>query len=110
MGVASFKDYWARYKQNPGLPSKPGQFYGDEYKGWDDFTGHSRFYLAVDEARQAVIALGIKTWPEYKKRYKEDPKLPSSPAIFYGEAYRGFTEYSGQTKTDRYATMAEASA
>ena len=110
MGIASCKDYWARYKQPPGLPSNPGQFYGDEYKGWGDFTGHSRFYLAVDEARRAVITLGIKTWPEYKKRYKEDPKLPSDPASFYGETYRGFTEYSGQTKSDRYATMAEASA
>lgn len=110
MGVASFKDYMARYKQHPGLPSNPGKFYEHEYKGWHDFTGHSRFYLTVDEARHAVIKLGIKTWPEYKKRYKEDPKLPSDPATFYGEVYRGFTEYSGQTKADRYATMAEASA
>lgn len=110
MGVASFQDYTAKYKQYPGLPSNPHKSYGGEYKGWEDFTGHSRYYRVFDEARQAVIKLGIKTWPEYKKRYKEDPKLPSYPAIFYGENYRGFTEYSGQTKADRYATMAEASA
>lgn len=109
MGVTSFKDYSARYKQHPGLPSDPNRIYGDEYKGWDHFIGCSRFYLTFDEARDAVIELGIKTWPEYKKRYKEDPMLPSSPLSHYGESYRGFKEYSGQSSPDRYPTMAKAS-
>ncbi|WP_077573980.1 integrase repeat-containing protein [Pseudomonas koreensis] len=109
MRVTSFKDYSARYKEYPGLPSNPHKAYKDEYRGWEHFTSRARFYLTFGEARDAVIGLGIKTWPEYKKRYKEDPMLPSSPLSHYGESYRGFKEYCGQSRPDRYVSMAKAS-
>lgn len=109
IGVASYEDYLAIYKQYPGLPSNPAKVYKREYKGWSHYKGGLRIYSTFGEARGAVIKLGIKTWPEYKKRYKEDPQLPCSPVHKYGESYRGFAEFSGQTKPGRYATMAEAS-
>ena len=109
MGISSYKDYLAIYKKYPGLPSNPDKTYKDEYEGWVHYKGGLRIYLTFDEARDAVIKLGIKTWSEYKKRHKEDPQLPCSPVHKYGESYRGFAEFSGQTKPGRYATMTEAS-
>lgn len=109
MDISTFKEYSARYKQYPGLPRDPSRFYGGEYKGWKHFKGISQFYTTFEEAREAVIRLGIKSWLEYKERYREDPKLHSSPLKYYGEAYRGFAEFSGQAIVERYATMTEAS-
>lgn len=109
MNVTSHQDYLARYKNYPGLPSNPAKTYGGEYVGWDAFTGDRKRYKTFEEARDAVIKLGIKTWPEYKARYKEDPRLPRSPHRTYAETYLGFAEFCGQAKPDRYATMTEAS-
>ncbi|WP_095112944.1 VPA1269 family protein [Pseudomonas sp. Irchel 3H7] len=109
MEVTSYQDYLARYKSFPGLPSNPAKTYGDEYLGWDAYIGDRKRYKTFEEARDAVIKLGIKTWPEYKARYKEDPRLPGSPHTTYAETYLGFAEFCGQAKPDRYVTMAEAS-
>lgn len=109
MKVTSYQDYLARYKNFPGLPSNPAKTYGDEYIGWDAYIGDRKRYKTFEEARDAVIKLGIKTWPEYKARYKEDPRLPAIPQSTYEETYTSFAEFSGQEKRERYATMAEAS-
>ena len=42
-----------------------------------------KFYETLAEAKKAVLKVGIKTETEYRKRRKEDPRLPSTPARFY---------------------------
>jgi hypothetical protein len=37
-------------------------------------------------AKAAVQALGIKSLPDYIKRYREDPRLPSRPRELYADA------------------------
>jgi len=40
-------------------------------------------YSTLGEAKQAVKRLTITTKPQYLKRYKKDPRLPSNPNKFY---------------------------
>jgi len=54
-------------------------------------------YLTWQEASVATLKLGIKTMPEYERegRYKEDPKLPSNPRLFYQD-YPGAKIFLGK--------------
>ena len=88
LGITSRTEYRKRYKQDPRLPSTPDTFYSKEWpssKGWSLYLIEASytFYSTLDEAKSAVIVLGITSSKEYKERYKEDPRLPSSPNIFY---------------------------
>jgi len=63
------------------------------------------------EAQAAIQVLGIKGEPDYQKRYKQDPKLPASPAKFYAKI--GWTDwyaFLGNKRPNYYATYAEAQA
>jgi hypothetical protein len=106
MKIMSYRDYVSRYKEYPGLPKFPREVYGDEYFDWEDFSGVDRCYRTFEEARDAVIRLGIRNLSEYRERYKEDPKLPSVPSRVYAGAYETRAFY-GRTK--QYLTMTEAS-
>lgn len=108
MGLTSRRQYKLRYKENPGLPANPSAWYGDEYLGWDDYRGEHRYYCTYSEARDAVSRMGIKNWSEYKARYKEDSRLPSSPPQIYNEEYN-FYNFFGQINPAQYVTMTEAS-
>lgn len=43
----------------------------------------SRFYQTYQEASEAAQALGIRYWGDYKRRYREDVKLPARPDQTY---------------------------
>lgn len=95
-------EYQKRYKEDPRLVFKPN----DKYK---DFPGYDRFlkqmYETWQEASKAVIKLGgITSWTEYRMRYKEDSKLPSTPNIYY-QNFPGIIVFLGL----RYQTWQEAS-
>jgi CRISPR/Cas system endoribonuclease Cas6 (RAMP superfamily) len=63
------------------------------------------------EAQAAVRALSINKQPEYKRRYREDPRLPASPHVTY--ANTGWTDwygFLGNKRPEWYATYAEAQA
>lgn len=108
MGVSTYRGYFKKYKEYPGLPSNPAKVYGVEYIGFDAYIGRAK-YLTFMEARDAVIRLGIKSGSEYKLRYKEDPKLPAVPRVFYGKENGGIYILTGRDKPRRYSTMSEAS-
>ena len=40
-------------------------------------------YATLAEASEAAQRLEFKTQPEYKKGYKQDPKLPANPNQLY---------------------------
>jgi hypothetical protein len=81
MGGAT--EYIRRYKEDPRLHSSPYEFYkGRGWVDWSTFLG-TNFHPTYKEAKQAVAVLQIKSYKEYKNRYKEDPRLPSHPDGFY---------------------------
>ena len=63
-----------------------------------------------DEASEAAQRLGLKTRPEYRKGYSQDPKLPSDPDTFYAEDWVDWYDFLGNDRPEKkYATLAEAS-
>jgi hypothetical protein len=63
-------------------------------------------YQTYEEASLVAQSLGIKSGLQYKKRYKEDPKLPSNPDVVYPN-WDGWERFLTGQKTVRY-TLQEA--
>lgn len=112
LGIKSESEYRIRYREDPRLPSKPHRTYCG--RGWIDnydFFGTERpnFYLAYNEAEDATQKLGIKSFIEYRKRYKENPKLPSQPDRTYkNDGWVEWSDYFGTTDISNYKTYEEA--
>ncbi|MBT6045934.1 MAG: integrase, partial [Candidatus Scalindua sp.] len=101
-GISSYKEYHKRYKKDPRLPCKPNEIYqGKGWTDWYDLLGRETpdFYETYEEAKNAVVKLGINSKSEYRTRYKENPKLPSNPQRIYKN--KGWIEsayFFGKTK------------
>jgi superfamily II DNA or RNA helicase len=116
LGIKNIEEYRTRYKEDPRLPSNPHLAYKD--KGWVDFYDFfgkesPEFYPTYEEAQEAVQRLGIKSIPEfkYKKRYKEDPRLPNSPNLAYdNKGWVDWYDFLGTEEKDKnfYPTYEEA--
>lgn len=107
LGITSSTEYNSRYHEDPRLPSNPSKIYGEEFVSWMEFLRTDRIdsreraaliYQTYLEAKTAVQRLGIRSVKEYKRRYREDPCLPSQPNQRYGEAFVSWTDFLG---TDR---------
>ena len=96
LGCKSARDYRARYKQDPLLPSRPNDAYKD-FPGFDVFLGGGK-YATCAEASEAAKKLGCKTWKDYLKKYKKDPKLTAAPRNTYKD-FPGWKKFLG---TDRF--------
>ena len=58
------------------------------------------FYTYAD-AQAAAQALCIKNWPDYKKRYREDPRLPAKPETTYaGTGWIDWYDFLGNERPD----------
>ena len=82
---ASQKDYRARYKQDPKLPSAPGGFYKEDWVkagGWRCVTVRDWAYSFLDFL---AVCKNMKfaSKKDFKARYKQDSKLPSTPSDVY---------------------------
>lgn len=108
LGIKTQVEYRKRYKEDPRLPASPEQVYAD-FSVWKVFLGGQlkEPYGTCQEASRAAIALGIKGNKEYNKRYKEDPRLPSAPSVFYAD-FPGWMVFldTGFYKTWQEATRA----
>jgi hypothetical protein len=110
--VYTAKQYRKFYKKDPLLPGWPEEVYVDLWMGWNDFLPPNpdhRFYPSLKEAGQAAVAIAITSSEEYKKRYKEDSRLPSNPNNVYEKEWVGFADFF-DGHVERYATYAEGSA
>ena len=87
LGITTANNYQKKYKEDPRLPSTPSRKYKSEWKGFNYFIGRINIYITLEEAGKASCKLGITTNAEYNKRYKEDPRLPSSPAQAYKDKW-----------------------
>ena len=81
LGIQSQQEYLQRYKEDERLPSSPHQIYADDWVDWFSFLDKEKWpwYSIYAEAHEATIGLGIQSQLEYKQRYKEDERLPSTP-------------------------------
>lgn len=100
------------YKKDPKLPGDLAKYYLD-FPGYRIFFGKHERYKTWQQSRTAAIKLGIKTQPEYIKRYREDPRLHSNPHEFYSN-FPGYSAYLGGNKLPKnrklYSTWQKASA
>ena len=53
-------------------------------------------YKPLEEARAAVIKLGITSGPKYQFEYKQDKLLPSNPSTYYASEWKGFKYFFGK--------------
>jgi signal recognition particle subunit SEC65 len=107
--IKTSTEYQKRYKKDPRLPSKPARFKG--WISWPNFFGKPTpdFYPTYKEAKRAVQRLNIKASAEYFKRYKEDPRLPSTPNAFYKDkGWIDWFNFFGKPTPDFYPTYKEA--
>lgn len=86
--VISSEDYAIRFsllkEVDKKLHFRPSAYYED-FPGWDVFLDRKgrEFYSTWELAAEAVRKLSILSFVEYRKRYKEDIKLPMWPSTFY---------------------------
>ncbi|HDV6135631.1 TPA: VPA1269 family protein, partial [Pseudomonas aeruginosa] len=112
LGIKNQPDYNKRYREDPRLPASPNQAYADAgWIDWYDFLGNERPdpYPTYAEAQAAAQALGIKNYPDYNKRYREDPRLSAQPNKAYADAgWIDWYDFLGNERPDLYPTYAEA--
>lgn len=66
------------------------------------------FYETIEEASSAAIALGITLKQMYFLKYKEDPRLPSLPPLFYrNKGWVTWKDFLGMKNKDFYKTIDE---
>ena len=111
LGIKYFSQYKKLYKKDPKLPCSPHIIYKDNWVNWYRFLGNPepRFYECIEEASKASRALGISSGGQYKKRHKEDTKLPSSPDSYYKSDWKSWYEFLHTEKPEHYKTIEEAS-
>ena len=112
LGIKSNIDYKKRYKEDLRLPSQPNKIYENiGWVDWYDFLGTvpPNIYPTYIEASDATQDIGIKTYTEYKKRYKEDSRLPRQPnRTYYSKGWIDFYEFLGVEKIVFYQYYKEA--
>ncbi|SFQ34984.1 gamma-mobile-trio integrase GmtZ, partial [Enterovibrio norvegicus] len=92
--ITSRKEYQARYKEDPRLPSNPNLMYKKEWMDWADFLGQKdRFYPDLQTASEAAQHLKITSRKEYQARYKKDPRLPSNPYEMYKKEWTDWDDF-----------------
>jgi superfamily II DNA or RNA helicase len=104
LGAKSVEEYVKLRVKDPMLPRGPDGVYPD-FPGWNKFLGTEK-YSTWREASEAVAKLGIKSWSEYRRRYKEDVCLPASPNLY--RRYPGAENFFGIRRRP-YETWQQAS-
>ncbi|WP_425666229.1 gamma-mobile-trio integrase GmtZ [Vibrio tubiashii] len=110
LGIQSQLEYQQRYKEDERLPSSPSRIY-TTWVNWFSFLDKEKrsLYPTYAEASEAAIGLGIQSQSEYKQRYKEDERLPSTPNQFYAADWVDWFSFLDKEKRSLYPTYAEAS-
>ncbi len=98
--IKSYSQYRKKYKQDNKLPSNPNIYYKD-FPGWIIFLEKKskNFYSTWQEASRATMRLGIKSVRQYRKKYKQDNRLPSNPDIYYKD-FPSWVIFFGRNHTD----------
>jgi len=108
LGIVNTREYEIRYKEDPKLPVKPHKLYTD-WKSWHVFFGRNPVekYSTLDDASIAAQKLYIATSREYRERYVEDPRLPSTPFQYFTGSWNGWNDFLNKDRN--YQSLVEAS-
>ncbi|WP_244915176.1 gamma-mobile-trio integrase GmtZ [Photobacterium swingsii] len=109
--ITKSEEYSKRYKEDPKLPSEPQNYYRHDWVDWQNFLQAEKmspFYKNYDLARKSAHNLNIKSSLDYKKRYKSDPLLPSSPEIMYSKHWSGWKDFLLPEKINEIGTFKRA--
>jgi hypothetical protein len=111
LGFTSGKEYRIGRHQDPRLPSSPNLFYKDEWESFPSLLGKDVvvFYPTLFEASVAVKALGFTSGKEYTIGRHQDPRLPSSPNVFYKDEWESWPSFLDKDVVVFYPTLFEAS-
>ncbi|MBI1961275.1 MAG: DEAD/DEAH box helicase family protein [Candidatus Sungbacteria bacterium] len=106
VGIKTSTEYGARRKYvDARLPCAPYMHYKD-FPGWEIFLRTSK-YPTWQEASRVAVAAGIKSRPEYQKRYRSiDTRLPAVPRQRYPD-FPGWDIFL--KRVGKYPTWQEAS-
>lgn len=114
LGIDDSRDYKILSRQDSRLPYAPFRYYaGIGWTNWFEFLGKNKpdLYSTYVEAKTAVLALGVKDFPDYKMRHRQDPKLPAIPSkVYAGVGWTDWFEFLGNKKPDLYSTYVDARA
>ena len=106
LGIKCSREYRAFCKQDRRLPTRPDEFYSDDWVDWFDFLDNSRRrdekYPTYEAARSAAQALGFASLYEYQSGYKQDSKLPSNPDFFYSDDWVDWFDYLGNDRLEEH--------
>lgn len=111
LGIKTKTDYKKRFYRDPCLPSNPDQVYFDKWTNWPQFFGKTlrQLYPTYMKARSAAKALGCNSSKEYLLHYQKNPHLPRNPNQKYKSQWRGWQDFLGFQKVEKYSTYREAS-
>jgi len=111
LGIYNSKEYTLRYKEDPRLPSNPKIIYKNERFSWALFFGENakKNYSKYYEASEASVLLGISSFAEYNRRYKEDYLLPCNPKITYKKHWKDWSSFLEYQKEPNFLSFKEAS-
>ncbi|MEZ8636977.1 VPA1269 family protein [Vibrio cyclitrophicus] len=112
LGIVSSTEYKKRHKEDPHLPSNPQRCYKNEWVDMYDYLSKEPpvdLYPTLAEAKAAVQHLKIKTHGEYRKRYKEDPRLSLNADKVYQEQWLDWYDFFGKVRPIKfYSTLVGA--
>jgi superfamily II DNA or RNA helicase len=100
LGIKSSVQYPKLFKRDKRLYASPSMAYSD-FPGWAIFLGIPERklvqnpYSTWQQAGRAARALGIKGSMEYRRRYKEDERLPGVPHRY--EGFPGWAKFLKKT-------------
>ena len=110
LGIKTTIEYRKTYRKDPRLPYEPRKFYQEEWVNPATFfeRGVTEKYATLAEAQKATKTLGIKTSIEYRKTYRQDPRLRCNPQVSYQKEWVNWTTFLGRKVIELYPTLAEA--
>ena len=108
IGIKTPTEYRQRYREDPCLYKDLKSKYKD-FPGFNAFLGLQPRYKTLKEAEAATRRLGIHTYLEYysKRRYLEDPRLPSNPRQMY-KNFPGWKTFLGKVRYEDWQSASRA--
>ncbi len=107
--IESYDIYRVRYKEDSRLPSAPEYVYSTEWTSWAEFLGKTTLdWYPYQQAAELVRSWGVRSGKEYQRRYRDDPRLPSTPDITYRSDWKDWKHFLTGAAVNFYHTYLEA--
>ena len=99
------KTYFQWQKNHLDMPPEPRYTYGDQFPGWTKILGREKvdYGIFVSRVLEALEKGELypnsmeKTYHRWRKNY---PDMPSSPLLYYGGQFPGWTKLLGREKVE----------